>query len=206
MSRTKDESCSHSDLDYFFDKGLDIPGRRVFLHGGVETADSLREYYEGSSNDSPIENVIRSLLWLDQQSSDTIELWINSPGGLEIEMFGVYDIIQSLHSPVRTVGFGEVCSAAGLLLACGAERYAFPNCFFLSHLGESSVSGDIQEITSYQAHYQKVKDKWAALMAAHTKHTKKFWLEIHNEGSKRELWLDTKEMIRHGIIDDIWKR
>lgn len=192
----------HENLDFLFDRGLDLEKRRVFLHGDLETSSSLREYFEGSVSDSPVENVVRSLLYLDNSSGD-IELWINSPGGLLYEMFGLYDIIQSLTNTVRTIGFGSICSAAGLILACGDQRVAFPNSSFMSHSGSGEIVGNFYELTNSKNQLEVVENRWATLMAKHTKHSKKWWKDLH-KGEIRELWLDAKQMVRHGIVDSIW--
>jgi len=186
-------------LDTIFAHGMDVRRRRVFLHAPMETGSSDEDAVRDLG---AMERVVRALLYLDK-TTGPIELWINSPGGLVVEMFGLYDVIQTLDNEVDTVGFGWVCSAAGLILACGKRRYVTPNCFFMSHLSAGDVSGDLLTLEAQVQFDRRLHDRWAALMARHTKHARKWWTEIH-EGKTRELWLDAKEMLRHGIADEIW--
>jgi len=186
-------------LEALFTMGIDVEHRRVFLTGPLEYGTEDNPSEPGKSTP---EQVARGLLWLDKMPGD-IELWINSPGGLVTEMFGLYDLIRTLDNRVMTVGFGQVASAAGLLLAAGKYRYVTPNCFFMSHMGEGSMSGDLFTKENQIVFDRLMFDRWATLMAKHTKHTKKWWMDLH-KGETRELWLDAKGMVRHGVVDEIW--
>lgn len=113
-------------VDTLFDRGLDLRNRRVFLHSDLEGREK--------AGDSAVVQVTRALLFLDKTDNE-IELWINSPGGEMAEMFGIYDIIRGLKNKITTIGFGEICSAACLLLACGDKRKVTKNSWFMSHTG-----------------------------------------------------------------------
>jgi ATP-dependent Clp protease protease subunit len=186
-------------LEALFMMGLDIQHRRVFLSGALEYGTEEEPSRPGQSTP---EQVARGLLWLDKTPGE-IELWINSPGGLVTEMFALHDLIATLENPVTTVGYGQVASAAGLILAAGKERYATPNCWFMSHMGEGYLLGDLFTQREQLRVEEAIFDKWAELLSKYTKHTKKWWREVH-QGEKRELWLDAKGMVRHGIVDEIW--
>lgn len=186
-------------IEALFEYGMDIKNRKVFLHSPMDSAGE-------SDKPGPIERAIRGLLYLDQDKNDKpIELWINTPGGDVAEMFGLYDVIQTLNNEVDTIGFGEVASAGGLILACGKTRFATSNCFFMAH-AMSLDPGRADVYTSEAAVNiaKKYQERWADLMEKHTKHIKKWWLD-GIKGVRREIWLDSKEMLQCGIVDEIWE-
>ena len=177
------------------DYGVDLQSRKVFLHGHMEDSDSPGESY--------VEKVTKSLLFLDKTDGD-IELWINSPGGYLIEMFGLYDIITTRKNKVITIGFGEIASAAGLILACGDERRVMENAFFMTHESASEIEGPKSLVDAKMAQWEREQNQWAILMSRHTKHTKSWWLNIWK--NKQEAWFNSKEMLKHGLVDSIIPR
>jgi ATP-dependent protease ClpP protease subunit len=135
----------------------------------------------GSAEDSHevgVDHVIRNLLHLDGTSGD-IELWINTPGGEVVEMWALYDIIQTLNNKVSAVAFGEVASAGCLILA-GATHW---------------------DAQTRAAWYEREMNRWCSAMGEHTNETKTWW---KNKTKQGELWLDAEEMVTHGIVDEIW--
>lgn len=182
-------------LESMFEYGMDLRRRRVFLQGGLEP--------RKPEEDAPgVEVVIRALLYLDK-TQGPIELWINSEGGDLVEMFALYDVIRTLDNDVETIGFGQVASSAGLILAAGKSRYATPNCWFMSHGMHVETGGGLYESAARMELYQRMEKRWATLMGKHTKHPSSWWRRLH-DGKRRELWLDSKQMLEHGIIDEVW--
>jgi len=182
-------------LKLSLDYGVDLSSRRVFLHGHMEGSDSPGESY--------IERVTKALLFLDRTEGD-IQLWINSPGGYMIEMFGLYDIITSRKNKIITIGFGEIASAAGLILACGDERKVTENAFFMTHESSSEIEGPKSLVDARMKQWEREQDQWAVLMSRHTKHTKNWWKQSWRD--KKEVWFNSKEMLRHGLADTIIPR
>jgi len=178
-------------LDY----GIDTHARRIFLHGDLESREDPNESY--------VEKVTKSLLLLDK-TDGPIELWINSPGGMMSEMFGIYDIITTRKNHIITIGFGEIASAAGLILACGDERKSTENAMFMAHESSSILEGPKSLVDDQIAVWERVNKKWAELMARHTKHDAKWWTAKWK--NKRETWFNSEEMLEHGLVDSIIPR
>lgn len=177
--------------------GIDLRQRRVYLHWGMESGEAPGE--------GAIEHVVRGLHQLDK-TPGPIQLWINTPGGDVMEMFALYDVIRACENEIWTIGFGEVCSAGGLILTCGDRRFATENCWFMAHncWGGVDSSSDLPTLEVQVEAVRRAWNRWSKLMERHTTHTAKWWLEFPN--NKRELWLSAKQMIQkqHGIIDAIW--
>ncbi len=185
-------------LSAMFEYGIDLTKRRVFLQCGIE------EHEDPGKN--IMEQVTRGLLFLDKTEGD-IELWISTPGGDVDDMFAIYDVIRTCDNYISTIGHGAVCSAGALVLAGGTQgkRYATPNCVYMVHEFQDGVSGrGTQEQEIQLAQKRTAEERWAKLMgrASGRKRTAAFWLETIR--TKPEYWLDSKGMLKHGIVDEIW--
>ena len=179
-------------LNITFDRGLDIVSRTIYIFDDIDETMS--------------ENVVMGLAFLSK-TPGPITIMINSQGGSVNDMFAIYDAMQACKCEITTVGIGEVCSAAGLLLVAGDKRLASPTCMFMAHNVHGGTNED-EEMWTAQSQMKAtivVWTMWAKCMAKHTAHHEKYWLkEMSN--TVRELWLTTDQMkmSKHGIIDGVW--
>lgn len=144
------------------------------------------------------------LLYYDNHSHDDIFLYINSPGGDASGLVCIYDFMQMIKSPIKTICMGKAYSAAAVLLAAGSkgERYAFKNSQIMIHgiqclfpiLGE-----DISNSKNYYSFIKENNDKIMKIMADHTGHS----LDKIKKDCEQDLWLTAEEALDYGIIDDI---
>ena len=171
---------------------LDIPNRRIYVDDAIDERSTAL--------------ALKGLHYLDQ-STGPIQIMINSGGGSVMDTWAIYDSIRSCKNTTITIGTGAVASAAALLLVCGDERYATPNCLFMAHEGVLHFEED--EMFSPTAllgelkQDEKMTEVWCAQMAEHTNHGKKWWMD-HSVKPKEDLWFNQKEMVYHGIIDGVW--
>jgi len=178
-------------LDVLFHYGVDLRARRVFFHGGIGTGEEMGK--------SPVETVTKALLYLDKTTGG-IELWLNTPGGYVAEMWGLFDVIRTRSNVVTTVGFGEVCSAGCLLLAAGDRRLVTPNCWFMWHSQDTDEeSGRLIELKHRIRAWERQEKRWLEEMGRLTKKTEGYW----SEKMGGELWLDAKQLVQHGVADEI---
>lgn len=194
-------------VDKIHEYGMDIRKRRIFLQTGIYN--SMPDYW-GEMGDT--DYVVRNLLFLDQ-SKGPIELWINSPGGSITEMWALYDVMRTCGNDVITVGHGQSCSAACLLLAGGTGvRYAMPNMSFMWHGGTEGVGAvNPQEFLDRAKFVERDRERWCRTMARLTRPPKCRSLDAKTEWwmvrtLAREEWLEADEMVKYGIVDEIWKK
>lgn len=181
-------AVAHSDLvEAVMEHGLDFRSRRVWLHGKVENENA--------------QSVVRGLQFLDR-TNGPIELWICSEGGDVGEMFGIYDIIRSCTNKITTIGYGEIASAACMILVAGDKRACTPNTWFMSHQDHWTMTGDTdQHRVTVRASDLQAR-RWNQIMAQRTKHTTEWWAK--QTKTKRELWFNAEQMLKHGVVDEIW--
>ncbi len=191
---TADKDFARGSITAALEHGIDIAGRRVFLHGGVD--------------EDSIGLAIRGIYMLADLRPEPIELIVSSYGGELDEAFALHDVTRIIEVPIHTVALGKVMSAAPLLVACGkrGERYATENTTFMLH--GASIEMDemsMENIASHTAITELMMDRYATLLSRYTKkRDKRFWKRIF--GSKADKFFDAEQALRWGIIDQIWSQ
>jgi len=161
--------------------------RKIFLWGEVE----------GTS----AKHVMERLVYLDAQSNDEIQLFINSPGGFVTDGFAIYDTMQSLKSPVSTICTGLAASMGSILLSGGAKgrRFIQKHAKVMIHQpsgGGQGTSADL-EIMAEQIH--KVKEMSAKILADNCGQP----VEKIMKDFDRDHWMGAKESVEYGIVDKV---
>ncbi len=78
--------------------------------------------------------LIRQLRYLQREDPGAwVTLYINSPGGSVDSGMALYDVMQAVSCPVRTVCVGLAASMAALLFVSGAERGMLPHSRLMIH-------------------------------------------------------------------------
>jgi len=169
---------------YFFDK------RSVHLWGVVD--------------DKSAKDVVSKLLLLDaDKSGEEIKFYINSPGGVVTSGMVIYDTMRMLKSPVVTICMGLAASMGSILLSGGVKgkRLIYPHGEVMIH--QPSLGGHIQGVSAYleiQAKQTKrVKDLGAKILADNCGKTMQQILKDFD----RDYWMDAKEAMEYGIVDQI---
>ena len=107
----------------------------------------LREriIFLGSPIDDTVANLIMGqLLFLEGEDPEKeISLYINSPGGDMVALFGILDTMDFISSPVSTICIGQAASAAAIILAAGEKgrRFVLPNARVLLHQPHGGAQG-----------------------------------------------------------------
>ncbi len=178
-------------VEAYFDYGVDLENRRVFLHGDF--------------NEEEVSCAIKGLYLIANDTPDTIEFYLNSLGGDEYEMFGLYDVIRSFPNKVQTIAVGKCMSAGPLIIAAGTpgDRWSMPNTQWMIHMGEVDNSETrIEAIKSAAKHQEDITDRWYELMAHHSNVTVAKWRTICKKVG--DTFFDADQALEYGLIDHIW--
>lgn len=180
-------------LNITFDRGLDIDGRVIYIFGDLD--------------DNQAEHVIKGLQFLSNTVGG-ITIMINSQGGSVSDMFAIYDAMRACDCEITTVGIGEICSAAGLLLVAGDKVLVSKNSLFMAHQVTGGYNSD-ENLNTAEAQIAAVRlcwDKWADCMAEHTSKKRMFW-KRDMPAKLSELWLVADDMTdpEYGIADGVWE-
>ena len=96
-----------------------------------EIVDEMLQYREiecvGEINMETVYSLIQQLRYLQRVSPDKeITLFINSPGGEVSSGLALYDVMQAVKCPIRTVCVGMAASMGAVLLQPGTKEKCFP--------------------------------------------------------------------------------
>ncbi len=88
----------------------------------------------GEVSADSVNALIRQLRYLQSKDPKApITLYINSPGGSVDSGMALYDVMQAVSCPVRTICVGLAASMAALLFVSGAERDMLPHSRLMIH-------------------------------------------------------------------------
>lgn len=161
-------------------------------------------YLWGVVDDKSAKDVVSKLLLLEaDKPGEEIKLYINSPGGVVTSGMVMFDTIKLISSPVSTICMGLAASMGSILLSCGTKgrRFIFPHGEVMIHqpsLGGyyQATSADI-EIQANQI--RKTKELGAKILAENCGKT----VDQIMKDFDRDYWMDAKEAVEYGIVDDI---
>ena len=168
----------------------------------------LREriVFLGSAIDDQVANlVIAQLLFLEAEDPDRpIHLYINSPGGDMVCMFGIHDTMQFLRAPVATTCVGQAASAAAVLLAAGArgQRTALPNARVLIHQPHGGAQGQSVDLEIQVRETVEMRERMVTILADATGQTRERILTDID----RDHILRGDAAVQYGLVDEIVTR
>ncbi len=143
------------------------------------------------------------LLYFDNINNELpIEIYLHTDGGSAEGLMNIYDIMQIINAPIKTICTGKCYSAGAILLSAGAkgERYAFKNSSIMIHgIQFTFPYGDMIESQNY---YNFINDNNHNVMKILAKHTNKSLKEIKND-CKEDIYLTARRALSYGIIDHI---
>ena len=143
------------------------------------------------------------LLFYDAENdTDDINLYINTNGGDVDALTNIYDVMQMIKSPIKTVCIGKAYSAGSVILAAGTKgkRFMTKNASVVIHgLQSNSAQTDQKEAEIYfkylKGHHNMVLD----ILAKHTGQP----IEKIVEDCKKDTYFDATQALEYGIIDKI---
>lgn len=170
--------------------------RIIFLSGEI-VASAGGGIYSGAAD-----NIIAQLLCLEAEDPEKdIQLYINSPGGDLQAALAIYDAMQYVRCPVRTICVGIAASAAALILAGGAKgkRYALPNSRIMIHQPWGMVGGQAADIKIEADEIIKLRQRVNEILAFHTGQS----VEKIERDTDRNFWMSAEEARGYGIVDEV---
>lgn len=155
----------------------------------------------GEINKDLAEKIVRQLLVLEADNSDTIYMYIDSPGGDVDAGFAIFDTIRFISAPVVIIGMGLIASAATLIhLSVPAERrLGLPNSRYLIHQPLSGMKGVATDIEIHAKELEKTRKKLNQIISEQTGKP----IEKVASDTERDYWLNAEEAIEYGLISKI---
>jgi ATP-dependent Clp protease protease subunit len=153
-------------------------------------------------NDDVANIVIAQLLFLAADNPERdINLYINSPGGSVSAGMAIYDTMQFLDAPIRTICMGMAASMGAFLLAAGSpgKRMALPHARIMIHQPSGGAQGTAADIEIQAREILYLRAKMNELMAKHSGRP----VEQIERDIDRDRFMSAEEAKEYGLIDSV---
>ncbi|MBN1778490.1 MAG: ATP-dependent Clp endopeptidase proteolytic subunit ClpP [Clostridiales bacterium] len=158
----------------------------------------------GEINDDVANVVVAQMLFLEMENPDAdISLYINSPGGSVTAGMAIFDTMNYIKCPVRTVCIGMAASMGAFLLMAGekGKRLALPNAEMMIHQPLGGATGAASDVQIRAEWLLRTKQKMNKLISEMTGQP----LATVEKDADRDFFMDAKEALKYGIIDEIYE-
>ena len=157
----------------------------------------------GEINKPLAERVIRSLIFLEEESSDPIKVYIDSPGGDADAGYAIFDMMRFVKPRIQMIGMGLVASAAAIIILAAprAQRVGLPNSHYLIHQPMSGTRGVATEIEIHAKEIEKLRAKINRLIAEETGQP----IEKVEKDTDRDYWMNAEEAVSYGLLSRVIK-
>lgn len=164
--------------------------RRVFLWGAID--------------DEMAEKVVKRILYLEEKDSkEPITVLVNSPGGVYTSGMAIYDVMQGMKSPIRTICMGQAASFGAVILCAGTKgrRVAWPHANVMIHqpLIAGKVYGPTSDINIEAEQMMKVREELNRILAKHTGQP----LKKIEADTDRNYYMTAAEAKKYGLVDEV---
>ena len=158
-------------------------------------------YCVGEITRERVYSLAMQLRWLQQDSPGTeIQIYIDSPGGEVSSGLALYDVMQAIQCPIRTL-CANAASMAALLFAAGTKRDILPHARVMIHdpLIAGGLGGSALQVDSIAQDLMRTRAIVAEILARHTGHT---IAEVYAK-TATDTYFDATEAVAWGLADRI---
>ena len=145
------------------------------------------------------------MLYYDNQDHDEkINVYIHTNGGSTSGMANIYDVMQMVHAPVKTILVGKAYSAGAWILAAGTkgQRFALRSAKVMIHGSQFIFPIPGFDFSNSKNYLEFVNAENDAMLHVMAKHTGQPFEKVKSD-CQTEKWMDAKEALAYGIIDHI---
>ena len=168
----------------------------------------------GPVEDNMANLIVAQMLFLESENpSKDINLYINSPGGSVTAGLAIYDTMQYIKCPVRTIVMGQAASMGSFLAQAGTagKRIVLPESRTMIHRVSSGTRGTggsvyVQEMEMEDnlRHLEEAKRLNKRLVELYAKHnSKEKSYEELAETMKFDTFLSAEEAVEYGLADKV---
>ncbi len=152
-------------------------------------------------NEESVNSMIMQMLYLEKEDpSAEITVYINSPGGSVQDGLALYDVMQAISCPIRTICMGMAASMASVLFAAGDSRQMLTHSKIMIHDPRIvQTGGTALDLQTISENLMKTREIMADILSAHTGRSANEILEK----TKSDSYFTAKEAVEFGLADEI---
>ena len=162
-----------------------------------------RIIFIGSAIEDTLSNlVLAQILFLQNENkTQDINVYINSPGGSITAGLAIYDTMQFVQCDVATYCIGQAYSMAAIILAAGTKgkRYGLPHTRIMLHQPWGGMRGTATDISIQAEEILKMKKYLNEILVKHTGQS----LERVEEDVDRDFYMSSQEAKEYGLVDEV---
>ena len=161
-------------------------------------------FLNGQVDDQVSNAICAQLLFLEAESStDEINFYINSPGGVVTAGMAIYDTMQYIKPDVSTIVMGQACSMGSLLAQSGApgKRFMLPKARHMIHQPSGGASGQQSDIEIAAKEIRRMRTELTEIYVEHNSKGKSF--DEINKDIERDNFMTASDSLEYGLIDEI---
>lgn len=149
-----------------------------------------------------VNSLIRQLRHLQKvDRNGEITLFINSPGGEVSSGLALYDVMQAISCPIRTVCLGMAASMGALLFIAGDQRDMLPHSRVMIHdpLVAGGIGGSALSVKARADNLMRIREITAQVIARHTGKP----LEEVYRLTANDTYFEAHEAVESGLADRV---
>jgi ATP-dependent Clp protease protease subunit len=153
-------------------------------------------------DDQSSKSIVEQLAYLEAiQPGQPIHMYINCPGGMVTAGYAMYDMMQTISSPVYTYCIGFAASMGSVLLSGGEKgnRYIYPTAEVMIHQPGIGGRFSAKSIEIQARQIIKTKELTARILAENCGQT----IQKVMKDFDRDYWMNAEEAVKYGIVDQV---
>ncbi len=135
----------------------------------------------------------------NKSKTKDINLHLASEGGTSGVALAIVGRMRVSPCNINVFAFGDVSSAATLILASGSKRFMAAETWVMVHEDSGKIRGSVADWERDAKHARSLEAQWNNIMASHTLYTAETWEKLN----KATTYLTASECLECGLIDEI---
>ena len=162
-----------------------------------------RIIFLGTPIDDQVANsIVAQLLFLSREDPEkSIQMYINSPGGVIYAGLAIYDTMKMIPNKISTLAVGVTASFGTVLLAAGTKgmRYALPHATIHMHQPLGGAQGQASDIEIQAKEILRLKSRLGQILSESTGQS----LEVIAHDTERDVYFDAEAAVNYGLVDQV---
>lgn len=156
------------------------------------------------------DNVNETIKWIVFENLNkkpkTLTLYVNSEGGDLYQSFALIDIMNNSTHPIRTIGLGNIMSAAFLIFAAGTkgERYIAPNTGIMCHQFTGASENKYHDLKAQMAENELCNQRMVDILVTASGKSSEFVEKFMLPAS--DVYLTAEQTISYGVADKLFEK
>ena len=156
----------------------------------------------GTITAESVNSLINQVRYLAKQDPNKeITFYINSPGGEVPSGLALYDVMNAVKCPIRTICIGMAASMGAILFAAGDKREILPHARVIIHdpLISGGIGGNALAVKSVADDLMRTREIICKILAEHTHRS----IEEIYEKTKTDSFFYAEDAVEFGLADKI---